>query len=429
MKVPHVLHDGADSIGIVGALARVYVSIGSFHEEWLKHFNLLVGGKRQTPFSIAAARRDSPYFRATLDRAADVAAFFVRAAGPQPLAEAPDGARHLADSEATVARGRQVFAENCAACHSSYNKMPPPPAGIVRDTKAWDDWTASADFKSRMAVLAGGADFLSDNFLSTDRRYPVSVVGTNACSTLASNGLEGHVWDNFSSATYKALPAAGTILLRDPFTGADQPYAMPGGGRGYQRVPSLVSMWASAPYLHNNSLGLFNGDPSVAGRMAAFQDGVEKLLWPQKRLGLQSVYRTTRRSWLTIDKSYLPVPLFYWLKLKGMGSPDSDDAVRLGPIPKGTPVNLLANIDLDISLDPAKLLDFVTLAMALDTTLRGIRTENLDDAGAAARLRPLVPALLKLSKCPDLVTDGGHLFGTQLADGDKRSLIAFLKRL
>ena len=64
-----------------------------------------------------------------------------------------------------------------------------------------------------------------------------------------------------------------------------------------------------------------------------------------------------------------------------------------------------------------------------DTTLRDIRAENLDDTAAVARLKPLVPALLKLSKCPDLVTDGGHLFGTQLADDDKRALIAFLKRL
>ena len=51
MKVPHVLKDGADSIGVNGALARVYISIGSDHEEWTKHFNLLVGGKKQTPYS------------------------------------------------------------------------------------------------------------------------------------------------------------------------------------------------------------------------------------------------------------------------------------------------------------------------------------------------------------------------------------------
>jgi len=103
MPVPHVLKDGADSVGVIGALARVYISIGSFHQEWLKHFNLLVGGKRETPIAVAVARRNSPYFRATLSRLADVAAFFVTAAKPQPLAKAPGGADYLQDSGATVA--------------------------------------------------------------------------------------------------------------------------------------------------------------------------------------------------------------------------------------------------------------------------------------------------------------------------------------
>jgi hypothetical protein len=429
MKVPHVLKDGADSIGITGALARVYISIGTFHQEWLKHFNLLVGGKRQTPISIAVARRDSPYFRATLDRLPDVAAFFVAAATPQPLAKAPDGARYLQDSDATVARGQQVFGENCAACHSSYNKMPQSPPDIERDTKQWDDWTKTADFKSQMIGLVRDRDYLRDNFLSTDRRYSVSRIGTNVCSTLASNALGGHIWDNFSSLTYKTLPAAGTIGITDPFTGEQRPYVMPDGGRGYQRAPSLVSMWASAPYLHNNSVGQFNGNPSVVGRMAAFQDGIEKLLWPEKRLGLGSIYRTTEQSWLTIHKSYLPVPLFRLLKSRGLGSPDSEDAIRFGPIPKGTPVNLIANIDLEFSLDPVKVLDFVEVLIALDATLRAMHTESLDDAATAARLKELAAPLLKLSKCPDLVTDGGHLFGTGLTDEDKRALIAFLKRL
>jgi hypothetical protein len=194
-------------------------------------------------------------------------------------------------------------------------------------------------------------------------------------------------------------------------------------------VPSLVSMWASAPYLHNNSVGLFNGDPSVAGRMAAFQDGVEKLLWPGKRRGIDSVYRTTQRSWLTIEKSYLPDALFHLLKLKGLGSPDSEDALRLGPIPKGVPINLIANIDPEVLFDPVSTVDFIQLAKALNTALHDVRTKDLDDAAVAARLKDVVPALLKLSKCPDLVTDGGHLFGTGLADDDKRALIAFLKRL
>ena len=36
---PHVLKDGADSVGALGALNRVYVNIGLFSEEWLRHFN------------------------------------------------------------------------------------------------------------------------------------------------------------------------------------------------------------------------------------------------------------------------------------------------------------------------------------------------------------------------------------------------------
>ena len=42
---PRVLKDGADSVGGLGALNRVYLNIGLFSEEWLLHFNPLVGGK------------------------------------------------------------------------------------------------------------------------------------------------------------------------------------------------------------------------------------------------------------------------------------------------------------------------------------------------------------------------------------------------
>ena len=41
---PRVLKDGADSVGVMGALNRVYLNIGTFSEEWLLHFNALVGG-------------------------------------------------------------------------------------------------------------------------------------------------------------------------------------------------------------------------------------------------------------------------------------------------------------------------------------------------------------------------------------------------
>ena len=40
-----MLKDGSDSVGALGALNRVYLNIGLFSEEWLLHFNPLVGGK------------------------------------------------------------------------------------------------------------------------------------------------------------------------------------------------------------------------------------------------------------------------------------------------------------------------------------------------------------------------------------------------
>ena len=66
-----------------------------------------------------------------------------------------------------------------------------------------------------------------------------------------------------------------------------------GGGPGFYRVPSLVSIWATAPFLHNNSLGLFNNDPSVDGRLDAFDDAIRKLLWPAKRLESSSYNEAT----------------------------------------------------------------------------------------------------------------------------------------
>src|ERR1039458_3132826 len=62
---PRVLKDGADSVGVMGALNRVYLNIGTFSEEWLLHFNALVGGKPVTPIEIKVARENSAYFKAT----------------------------------------------------------------------------------------------------------------------------------------------------------------------------------------------------------------------------------------------------------------------------------------------------------------------------------------------------------------------------
>jgi hypothetical protein len=102
--------------------------------------------------------------------------------------------------------------------------------------------------------------------------------------------MRGQVWDNFSSETYKKLPAVGEVHFYNPWSkaardawGNNDAYRPPANGPGYYRPATLISLWATAPYLHNNTLGLYNHDPSVAGRLAAFDDGIDKLLWNSKR--------------------------------------------------------------------------------------------------------------------------------------------------
>src|SRR5205814_6853355 len=137
-------------------------------------------------------------------------------------------------------------------------------------------------------------------------RIPVTLLRTNVCSPLATNALAGNIWDNFSSHTYKQLPSVGTVTLYDPFTGERVEYEMPAGGRGYTRVPSLISLWSTAPFLLNNSVGRFNPSPSVDGRMASFRASIEQMLWPERRerdavLGVKvpgTIDRTTERSYL-----------------------------------------------------------------------------------------------------------------------------------
>ena len=111
----------------------------------------------------------------------------------------------------------------------------------------------------------------------------MTLLRTNACSPLATNALGGNIWDNFSSQSYKQLPSVGTVTLYDPFTGEPMPYQMPAGGRGYTRVPSLISLWSTAPFLLNNTVGPFDSSPSVAARMKVFDASIEQMLWPEKR--------------------------------------------------------------------------------------------------------------------------------------------------
>ncbi len=455
---PRVLKDGSDSVGVLGALNRVYINIGLFSEEWLLHFRALVGGQPITPIEIVVANKNSAYWEATQMQTPYMATFFLNkmVAAPHHLKDAPGGAGYLTTDKAQLERGKIVFAERCARCHSS--KGPVPPTGVDlggcsgKDyldcwNKYWA-WTKTEDFKSQMRKIVQQPDFLDDNYLSIDQRVPVTLLQTNACSPLATNALGGNIWDNFSSQTYKDLPPVGSVTVYQPFTGEASTYDMPAGGRGYTRPPSLISVWSTAPFLLNNSVGKFDPEPSVAARIGAFKDSIEQMLWPEKRkkdtvLGDKipgTIDRTTATSYVRVPAGYLPD---FLKPLLGFGHRFlpwlfGEGGVEIGPIPKGTPIGLLASLDLlGEAKDPAE--QAKHQAKVLDLLLRAQHDLASLPAGASDEqankvFANLVPDLLQLSKCPDYVVNRGHYFGTSyfkeepgLSDDDKRALIEYLK--
>ncbi len=401
MPVPHILKDGADSVGVPGAALRVYVNIGMFSEYWLTRHNRLIGLTPQQPFETGYAQRNSVFWQATEERAGNIAAFF-RKLQPYHLADAPGGKAFITGDDAVMTKGRLVFAENCAGCHSSKQ----PPADIDPASTGGKAWFRDAVMKP---------DFLKDNFLSNDRRYPLTTIETNSARAFGANAKAGHIWDNFSSQTYKDLSPPEEMDFYNPFDPANPIKFKPrekNTGPGYYRVPSLVSIWSSAPFLHNNTLGKFTGDPSVAGRMAAFNDAAEALLWPEKRLDKDSIRRTREDCTLHLRKEFVPEPL--------RALANADGYLSIGPIPKGTPINLIANLE----PDPAQL---VALVVKLTQALAKIHARNLPPEASARELLNAVPELLAANKCPDFIEDEGHYFGTDLPDEDKRALIEYLK--
>jgi len=99
--------------------------------------------------------------------------------------------------------------------------------------------------------------------------------------------------------------------------------------------------------------------------------------------------------------------------------------LNLGPIPKGTPVNLIANINPEA--DP------IELKRAIKTTIAGlaeIKSRHLNEIEQQTLMRETIaPALLSVSKCPDFVMDRGHYFEwfDGMTDADKDALIELLK--
>jgi mono/diheme cytochrome c family protein len=413
-----------DSVGVLAAVNRYFPELGAFSEEMLLHHAPLTGGKPQLPMEPAAARRGSAYWKASEDLSADIVRFLMKV-------EAPPAAPGTLDRTA-AARGRLVFADRCAACHSSKSPAPPkdaaPGACSGNYLDCWNrywNWTHGDEYRREMRRIAAAADFTEQNYFSTELRVPLPLVGTNACIALSGNGMAGRLWSGFTSATYQHLPSAGAITYYHPETGERREMRLPAGGPGYLRPPSLAGLWTVGGYLNDNSLGKPSGDLSPAARKAAFREGMEQLLWPERRqkddvhpdLLPGRIARTTAVSRLHIAPRFMPEELERGLGLRSIFGLGKRRSFEIGPIPAGTPVGLLASLDVN---SPRAL-----------TLLERMRFELRSERDFAK----FVDALLEVSACPDLVENRGHYFGTgrdgepALSDQQKTDLIEFLLTL
>jgi mono/diheme cytochrome c family protein len=237
---------GEDDAGCEKAALRVYFNIGMCAAECMVgHLHNAADGGQTEIDDTECSAACPEYVRAKSEVGAMCA--FMATANTPHLADAPGG--EAAIDTSVLDRGQQVFNAACASCHSN---------GQV-----------------------GGHDVLSN-----DEVAPWPAVGTNRCRSLSTNWMEGQIWGQFSSDEYK---------LRPGYTG------QAAGGPGYYRNVPLLGIWATAPFFHNNRLGTFNGDPTVAGRLAAYEDAMNQLLNPGTRNIFGSIQRTSA-------DSYVPQP-------------------------------------------------------------------------------------------------------------------------
>lgn len=459
--VHHILKGGEDSIGALEAIQRVYFNIGSCSEQcWVNHLTDLrqldpqARNFGQTPFDIGQCRRDCPNFRAIEDRLPDLAAFlFSKEAHATDLAVARDNELKAKGANASytqdnliaelnrqfgagaVERGREVFAATCARCHSS---VPEAQGG---------------SFKNRNFHEIDEKTGMRRDWLGNDQATLVSEVGTYRCRALHSNHMAGHVWQEYGSETLRARKPDPNLK-----EAAD-------GGRSYYRNISLVSVWAHAPFMHNNALGpeicgqprnrdnffyrspyvdrqtkatlpadkapaCWPYDPSVEGRFRLYVASMEELLDPARR-----VPKITR---FDVD---VPLPI-------GLRTVEDGQAKMLAGLTIVLPAGMnsagLGNFD-----HKAFVRDLVELKRRPDALNARLGKQLGDDEAKklVADLQSAAAALLKqperpietmrqfprlveaYSSCLADIENDGHRFGEDLPDADKKALIAFLATL
>ena len=411
-RTQHVLKGGEDSVGDRLALLRVYVNIGMCTEEcWVPHFPVpgVFFGEHahQTPFSIQQCSRECDAWNYADAKMDDLAAFLITG-GPAYLMKASDvdgtPGSSFVDPK-LVPEGRKVFVRECARCHSSFvapQTMRADKDALERfyeghvfgkedywETEFSPELRQAAEFQKKYLVIDAASGKLrpkqfaekgvfGQDWLGNDEPTAYNVIGTHKCRAFHDNHSKGHIWEEFASETYRERPSPGSeprILSRMlPWVGGTEFGGREKieGGRGYLRNISLLSVWATAPFLHNNAIGpllrLPDGsiDTTVHGRVKMFEAAIDELLTSDN----PAVTPHREPAITRADQDF-----------KLSNQEDGKGWIKLS-VKKGTPVAAFASSD---------------------------------------------PHFPIFQKCDDLVENKGHQFGIDLKPEQKKALAEFLK--
>lgn len=407
----HVLKGGEDSVGDRLALLRVYINIGMCTEEcWVPNFPVpgafFGEGAGQKPQRIKQCYQDCEAWNHA-DAKMPYLGAYLMTGGPTYLMKANDvdgkaGANFVKTS--LVPEGRKLYIRECARCHSTRV----PPDSIVGDKDALEAFyaghvfgkeeywkmeftdaerTAPAFLKKYMALDESGklrpkqfaeqGEVFGQDWLGNDERVAFHVIGTNMCRALHDNHSEGQIWEDYSSNTYKNWASAGSVpkilnVMIPGLGGTAIGEKTIDGGSGYLRNISLLSAWATAPFLHNNAIGelthLEDGTPdyTVAGRIKQFEMAMAELLMSDNPK--DEPHRKPKITNTTED-------------FKLAAREDGQGWIKMA-VKKGTPVVHFTSVD------------------------------------------PHRPVFMK---CYDLVENKGHQFGIDLSAEQKAALTEFLK--
>jgi hypothetical protein len=512
-KIHRILKGGEDSTGALDAVHRVYINIGTCAEQcWVNHLtDLSVADSKgrnflQTPFNPNQCRKDCKNFGALERNLGHIVSYLLtrrptdlKDAIPEVKGKVRTLERYIENELALdgkklfekgdIDKGRKIFAglgeagkkARCATCHSTQLKEGMDPKDLFAKTnRPFIDRFGKGETVNGNPAPEG----VRRDWLGNDKLTPASEVGTNRCRSLHSNHMKGHVWEYYSSDTYKER-ASQTAALGDE---AD-------GGRGYYRNISLLSVWATAPFLHNNSIGpeicgshseydyyrfAYNVNeeglvPNLSGTATASPESLQCQLYDHTVEGRLKLYMASMDSllnpgqrWAKTARTQKPIRLEVgprvwvgkarqvgaWLDtLLGIGT-GGFFKQKLGDIlgaklvnlkveiPQGTPASLIASLDAK-----ALFTDFKTylatgelpkekahLKETFDFLMSSMRQAILTNPESVIKItgkhkKLLGDLLFAYNTCTDLVENKGHEFGGELAPEEKRALKAFLLTL